>query len=36
VGKEKADRKGQIEVTVPAGGEVDLGVIEVTPANLGQ
>jgi len=36
VGKEKADRKGQIELTVPAGGEVDLGVIEVTPANLGQ
>ena len=36
VGKEKADRKGQIEVTVPAGGEVDLGVIEVAPAILGQ
>lgn len=36
VGKEKADRKGQIEVTVPAGGEVDLGVIEVTPALLGK
>jgi hypothetical protein len=36
VGKEKADRKGQIEVVVPAGAEVDLGVIEVTPANLGQ
>lgn len=36
VGKGKADRKGQVEVTVPAGGEIDLGVIEVTPANLGQ
>ncbi len=36
VGKEKADRKGQIEVTVPAGGEVDLGVIEITPDILGK
>lgn len=32
----KADRKGQIKVTVPAGGEVDLGVIEVTPDILGK
>ena len=36
VGKEKADRKGQIEVKVPAGGEIDLGVIEITPDILGQ
>ncbi len=36
VGKEKADRKGQVEVVVPAGGEIDLGEIVVTPAMLGQ
>jgi hypothetical protein len=36
VGKEKADRKGQVTVTVPAGGEIDLGEIVVTPAILGQ
>ena len=33
VGKEKADRKGQITVEVPAGETVDLGEIKV-PANI--
>lgn len=36
VGKEKADRKGQLEIEVPAGETVDLGVIEITPALLGK
>lgn len=36
VGKEKADRKGQLEINVPAGETVDLGVIEITPAMLGK
>jgi hypothetical protein len=36
VGKTKADRKGQIKVTIPAGGELDLGEITVTPDILGQ
>jgi hypothetical protein len=36
VGKEKADRKGQIEVDVPAGETLDLGDIKVTPAILGK
>ncbi|HYO23860.1 MAG TPA: hypothetical protein VEQ85_02835 [Lacipirellulaceae bacterium] len=36
VGTAKADRKGQIKVKVPPAGELDLGVIEVTPIMLGQ
>jgi hypothetical protein len=36
VGGNKADRKGQFEVTIPAGELLDLGEIEVTPALLGQ
>lgn len=36
VGEEKADRKGQVKVTVPAGGEIDLGEIVVKPAMLGK
>jgi hypothetical protein len=36
VGKDKADRKGQLEIDVPAGETVDLGVIEITPALLGK
>jgi hypothetical protein len=36
VGKDKADRKGQLEINVPAGETVDLGVIEITPALLGK
>jgi hypothetical protein len=36
VGKDKADRKGQLEIEVPAGKTVDLGVIEITPALLGK
>jgi hypothetical protein len=36
IGGKKVDRKGQIEVKIPAGEVVDLGEIEVTPALLGQ
>jgi hypothetical protein len=36
VGKLKADRKGQIKVTIPADGVVDLGEIVVTPDILGK
>lgn len=36
VGKDKADRKGQLSIEVPAGETVDLGVIELTPAMLGK
>lgn len=36
VGSGKADRKGQIKVKVPAGGEVDLGTILVPPDILGK
>ena len=36
VGKDKADRKGQLQIEVPAGETVDLGVIEITPAMLGK
>jgi hypothetical protein len=36
VGGKKADRKGQLELTIPAGEVLDLGEIEVTPALLGQ
>jgi hypothetical protein len=36
VGAEKADRRGQVEVTIKAGETVDLGVIEVTPVILGK
>jgi hypothetical protein len=36
VGSDKADRKGQVKVKIPAGDVLDLGDIEVTPDNLGQ
>lgn len=36
VGKLKADRKGTLKVTVPAGETLDLGTIEVTPDVLGK
>ena len=36
IGKDKADRKGQFELNVPAGGTLDLGEIEVTPVVLGK
>jgi hypothetical protein len=36
VGKMKADRKGLIKVTIPAGETLDLGTIEVTPDILGK
>lgn len=36
VGKDKADRKGQVKLKVPAGDVLDLGDIEVTAALLGQ
>jgi hypothetical protein len=36
VGKDKADRKGQVELTIPAGKTLDLGDIAVTPAILGK
>lgn len=36
VGKDKADRKGQLEIDVPAGETVDLGEIVITPALLGK
>jgi hypothetical protein len=36
IGKDKADRKGQFELDVPAGGTLDLGEIEVTPVILGK
>ena len=36
VGKGKADRRGQVELEVPAGETLDLGDITVTPAILGQ
>lgn len=36
VGKGKADRKGQLEIDVPAGETVDLGEIVITPALLGK
>ncbi|HEX6963495.1 MAG TPA: methylamine utilization protein [Lacipirellula sp.] len=36
VGKEKADRRGQVDLEVKAGETLDLGDIEVTPAILGQ
>jgi len=36
VGKLKADRKGQVQLEVPAGKTLDLGEIVVTPVILGQ
>jgi hypothetical protein len=36
VGKDKADRKGQVELDVPAGETLDLGDITVTSAVLGK
>ncbi len=36
VGKDKADRKGQVELEVPAGETLDLGDVTVPPAILGK
>ncbi len=36
IGGKKADRKGQVKLTIPAGEVLDLGEIEITPALLGQ
>lgn len=36
VGGDKADRKGQVKLKIPAGEVLDLGDIEVTPDMLGQ
>jgi hypothetical protein len=36
VGKDKTDRKGEVDLTIEPGKTLDLGTIELAPKNLGQ